>query len=138
MGDGRPVSGHTGYLNSPRLSRRELTDIRNELSELGIKFVKNADRLLPPHTRGGFDYTSGTVYLKRGATRYEAFHEMTHAKQYAAIGKEAYIALGTYARESHVFNTIIGNRTIFSSAELKHAVGYMRELKRRYLRGAIN
>ncbi|MBC8955025.1 RHS family protein [Xenorhabdus sp. PB62.4] len=138
LGDGRPVSGHTGFLNSPRLSRSQLTQMRDEMAKLGIKFVKNADKHLPKGVRGGFDYGSGTLYLRKGATLYEAFHEMAHARQFAAIGQQAYKALGTYAREAHVFNQIFKNRSMFSSAEVKHAIGYMRSLKDRYLRGIIN
>lgn len=138
LGDGRPVSGHAGFLNSPRLSRSELGKIRQEMADIGVKFVKNADKHLPPGVRGGFDFSSGTLYLRKGATRYEAFHEMTHAKQFAELGQKAYISLGTYARESHVFNQVFKNRSMFTSSEVKHAIGYMRSLKERFLLGRIN
>ncbi len=139
--DSRPVSGKTGFLNSPRLNRRELSQFGDELNNIGINFEKNADRHLNKFgqtVRGGFDWEAETVFLRRGATKYEAFHEFTHAKQFSDIGKDAYINLGRYARESHVFNQVFKNRHQFSYEERIHAVNYMKDLKQLYQRGRID
>jgi len=133
--DGLPVSGRTGFLNSSRLTRGELTNLRDELADIGVKLERNADSILNqagPHVRGGFDYGTGTVLLRKGATSYEAFHEAAHAKQWADIGATAYDALGTFRRERYVFSQIRANRTLFSEAELQHAVKYISRLRRNF------
>jgi RHS repeat-associated protein len=147
IGDGRPVSGHTGFLNSPRMSRSEIQSYRSEMNNIGIDVTifRNTDKTLPrtsvripPDARGAFNTGTETIYLRKGATAYEAFHEGSHARQYAEIGKDAYHGLGRYARESYVFNQIYKNRNQFSSEELKHAVNYIRDLRILYRSGRID
>jgi hypothetical protein len=136
----RPVSGQTGWLNSRRLTRRELSAFKEEARAIGVGFQKNADSVLlriDPLARGGFSYATGTVYLRKGATVYEAFHEMTHARQWAEIGKSAYIAQGRYAREQHVLRTIMANENLFSRAEIEHAIWYIKDLRKQYRQGII-
>jgi hypothetical protein len=138
IGDGRPVSGYTGFLQSPRLNRSELQAYKVEMESIGINFVKNGGEYLPPNVRGGFNWGNQTVYLRKGATDYEAYHEVTHAKQFSEIGRESYEGLGRYSRESHVFNDIYKNRHRFSYEERTHAVDYMRDLRERYQHGLID
>lgn len=136
----RPVSGHTGFKESARLNRREILELRDDLATIGVKLERNADRILDrigQNVRGGFDYESGTVYLRRGATSYEAFHEATHARQWANLGRANYVALGQFARERHVFQQVFANRPQFSRSELAHAVSYMRDIRSKFNAGLI-
>ncbi len=139
----RRVSGQTGFKDSARLNRSELTKLKLKAKELGVTFVKNADDYmhkigLGDNVRGAFDFETGAIYLRKGATAYEAFHEMAHAQQWASIGREAYIGLGKYARESHVFQEIWKNRSQFSKAELQHAIDYMRDIRELFQLGRID
>jgi len=147
MADARPVSGSTGYLNSARLSRSELRAFAGEMNDIGVNFViiKNGEKFvpatnvpLPRSVRGAFSPDTETVYLRKGATDFEAFHEGAHAKQYADLGYDAYKAQGRYARESHVFNEIYTNRHRFSYTERMDALRYIRDLRNDFRMGVIN
>ena len=74
----------------------------------------------------------GTLYLRQGVTDYEAFHEVTHARQWAALGKDKYLAQGKYAREKHVFDEIMKNESRFTKDEIKHAKDYIADLKAKF------
>ncbi|HAL8253375.1 TPA: type IV secretion protein Rhs, partial [Escherichia coli] len=104
IGDGRRVSGHTGFLDGVRLSRSQINNIAKEMEKLGIKVIRKADKYLPPNARAAFDYGLRNIYLRKNATLYEVYHEVIHAKQFAKIGREAYEALGRLSREEHVLN----------------------------------
>ncbi len=143
--DARPVSGKTGLFGSVRLTRRELSSIKSEMAELGVGVTKNADRYLDRlgkqtgrHIQAGFDRETGTIFLRKGAAQFEAFHEMAHARHWKQLGPEAYEGIGKYARESHVFNQIWKNRTQFSKPELQDAINYMRRLKQARLDNLID
>ncbi|VCY49965.1 putative deoxyribonuclease RhsB [Escherichia coli] len=107
IGDGRRVSGHTGFLDGVRLSRSQINNIAKEMEKLGIKVIRKADKYLPPNARAAFDYGLRNIYLRKNATLYEVYHEVIHAKQFAKIGREAYEALGRLSREEHVLNEIL-------------------------------
>ena len=143
--DARPVSGQTGLFGSARLTRRELSLFKSEMAGLDVGFTKNADRYLNnlgrqtgKHIQAGFDGNTGTVFLRKGATNFEAFHEMSHARQWAQLGTEAYKGIGKYARETHVFNQIWKNRTQFSKPELSEAINYMRRLRQSHFDNLID
>lgn len=46
IGDGRRVSGHTGFLDGVRLSRSQINNIAKEMEKLGIKVIRKADKYL--------------------------------------------------------------------------------------------
>ncbi|SHO58929.1 PAAR motif protein [Vibrio quintilis] len=140
IGDGRAVAGHSGFLQSKPLTRKKLQAYKAEMKTIGVDvvIVKNGDKTLPQNVRGGFDWAKKAIYLRKGVTEYEAFHEATHAKQFVDIGKDAYVKLGRYARESHGFKNIFKNRHKFTYEERRHALEYMRALKEQYQFGRIN
>ena len=81
IGDGRRVSGHTGFLDGVRLSRSQINNIAKEMEKLGIKVIRKADKYLPPNARAAFDYGLRNIYLRKNATLYEVYHEVIHAKE---------------------------------------------------------
>jgi Metallopeptidase toxin 4 len=124
--DGKRRRG-VGNLEGRRLSRRELNSLEHELKENGLNLNRKADKVIRQQggtekARAAFDYESGTVLLRNGATHFEAFHEMTHARQFIEIGQEAYIKLGRFEREAHVFNTIWKNRRLFNKSEMEASI----------------
>ncbi|EFK6936536.1 RHS repeat protein, partial [Escherichia coli] len=125
IGDGRRVSGHTGFLDGVRLSRSQINNIAKEMEKLGIKVIRKADKYLPPNARAAFDYGLRNIYLRKNATLYEVYHEVIHAKQFAKIGREAYEALGRLSREEHVLNEILKSKNLFNEAEIAHAIKYV-------------
>ncbi len=125
IGDGRRVSGHTGFLDGVRLSRSQINNIAKEMEKLGIKVIRKADKYLPPNARAAFDYGLRNIYLRKNATLYEVYHEVIHAKQFAKIGREAYEALGRLSREEHVLNEILKSKNLFNEAEIANAIKYV-------------
>ena len=69
IGDGRRVSGHTGFLDGVRLSRSQINNIAKEMEKLGIKVIRKADKYLPPNARAAFDYGLRNIYLREGANK---------------------------------------------------------------------
>ncbi|MDK3566067.1 zincin-like metallopeptidase toxin domain-containing protein [Escherichia coli] len=138
IGDGRRVSGHTGFLDGVRLSRSQINNIAKEMEKLGIKVIRKADKYLPPNARAAFDYGLRNIYLRKNATLYEVYHEVIHAKQFAKIGREAYEALGRLSREEHVLNEILKSKNLFNEAEIAHAIKYVEELREKFMMGLIN
>ncbi|HAX7203464.1 TPA: RHS repeat protein [Escherichia coli] len=138
IGDGRRVSGHTGFLDGVRLSRSQINNIAKEMEKLGIKVIRKADKYLPPNARAAFDYGLRNIYLRKNATLYEVYHEVIHAKQFAKIGREAYEALGRLSREEHVLNEILKSKNLFNEAETAHAIKYVEGLREKFMMGLIN
>ncbi|EOW5658566.1 zincin-like metallopeptidase toxin domain-containing protein [Escherichia coli O112ab:H9] len=138
IGDGRRVSGHTGFLDGVRLSRSQINNIAKEMEKLGIKVIRKADKYLPPNARAAFDYGLRNIYLRKNATLYEVYHEVIHAKQFAKIGREAYEALGRLSREEHVLNEILKSKNLFNEAEIAHAINYVEGLREKFMMGLIN
>ncbi len=138
IGDGRRVSGHTGFLDGVRLSRSQINNIAKEMEKLGIKVIRKADKYLPPNARAAFDYGLRNIYLRKNATLYEVYHEVIHAKQFAKIGREAYEALGRLSREEHVPNEILKSKNLFNEAEIAHAIKYVEGLREKFMMGLIN
>ena len=133
--DNRRVSGKSGFLNSKPLTRAEQLLILEELKGIEIPLVRGADKVLDqldPNYGAGFNHKTGTVYLRQGVTDYEAFHEITHARQWKTLGKAEYLAKGKYAREKHVFDEIMKQKDRFSKDELLHAKNYIDDLKDRF------
>lgn len=138
IGDGRRVSGHTGFLDGVRLSRSQINNIAKEMEKLGIKVIRKADKYLPPNARAAFDYGLRNIYLRKNATLYEVYHEVIHAKQFAKIGREAYEALGRLSREERVLNEILKSKNLFNEAEIAHAIKYVEGLREKFMMGLIN
>jgi Metallopeptidase toxin 4 len=140
----KPQAG-VGRLDGDKLSRKEFQNLKDELNGYELNLDRRSDKMLNKASEksgkdfmGGFDYGTGTVHLRKDATRFEAFHEMTHARQFAELGQQKYKDLGTYAREAHVFNEIWKNRREFNKDEVKSAIRYMRTLKIDKQMGRIN
>lgn len=138
IGDGRRVSGHTGFLDGVRLSHSQINNIAKEMEKLGIKVIRKADKYLPPNARAAFDYGLRNIYLRKNATLYEVYHEVIHAKQFAKIGREAYEALGRLSREEHVLNEILKSKNLFNEAEIAHAIKYVEGLREKFMMGLTN
>jgi hypothetical protein len=127
--EGKPQSGKTGYLESPRMSRSEVQAYKKSMTDQGINVEIDRTGRLPEESRAGFDNESGTIYLRKGATKYEAFHEQQHAQQWKQMGKEAYQKQSRVQREQYVYDQIMKNKDQFSKAELDHATNYINKVR---------
>lgn len=127
--EGKPQSGKTGFLESERMSRSELQEYKQGLNDQGVDFQIDKKGVLPDNARAGFDPNNGKVYLRKGATNYEAFHEAQHAKQWGELGKDAYLKQSRAERGQYVYDQIMKNKGQFSDAELKHARDYINDVR---------
>lgn len=124
----RPQSSKTGYLGSPRMTRKELATLSSELKLIGVTLVIDKKGILPGFARAGFNPTTGTLYLRKGATYFEAFHETQHAEQWAQLGSAEYSKQSRFEREKYVFDKIYANKSSFSDAEIIAATNYINSL----------
>jgi type I restriction-modification system DNA methylase subunit len=110
------------------MNRKELANLSTELKTIGVQLIVDKKGVLPSFARAGFDPTNGKLYLRKGATHFEAFHETQHAKQWAALGILQYNKQSRFEREKYVFDRIIENRESFSESEIKAATNYIESL----------
>lgn len=129
--EGKPQSGKTGFLESRRMSRSEMQSFKQSMKEQGIDVVTDKKGVLTEEQRAGFNNETGTIYLRKGASNYEAFHEAQHAKQWKELGPEAYKQQSRAQREQYVYDQIMKNKDKFSAAELEHAKRYIDRVRSR-------
>jgi hypothetical protein len=122
--EGKPQRGSTGNNGSPRMSRAEMQAYKKTMNEQGIEVAIDKKGRLGDN-RAGFDNQTGTVYLKKGAPDFEAFHERQHAEQWKEMGKEAYNNQSRWQKEQYVYDQIMKNKERFSDAELNDATRYI-------------
>jgi len=115
-----------------------VADMKNRGVEVKLNADQEIDIYVGKTMAGTFDYESGTIYLREGATDFEAFHESMHAQQWSNIGKDAYEKLGKFARENYVYEQIMANESRFSKAEIESAKKYIADLKKLYDNGLID
>lgn len=90
--------------------------------------------------RAGFNPFNGNIYVQKGMTEYEIFHEFKHLEEFMKLGKDEYIRgmkdigfspeehlIRTYKREKYVFDEIMRNKQKFNTTELADAERYMNE-----------
>ena len=110
------------------MTRRELKSLAAELKPLGVLLLIDKKGVLPSFARAGFNSTTGQLYLRKGATHFEAFHETQHAKQWAELGTAQYNEQSRFEREKYVFDKIIANKESFSNSEILAATNYINSL----------
>lgn len=94
--------------------------------------VDKKGKVLTGDKAAGFDYATGTIYIKKKSGVIDLYHEGFHAEQYLNIGQENYVSLGTLAREEYVYSRIMDNGSMFNEVELQGATNYITRLRRRY------
>jgi Metallopeptidase toxin 4 len=135
--DELPISGK-GFLGGKVLRR---ADIKLWIQKVNkISNGKSKIILLPKNhkllkgNRAGFNPFNGDIYVQKGMTEYEIFHEYHHLEEYIKLGQKEYIkgmaaiggslyddAIRTYKREKNVYEQILKNKNRFSDTEFKHA-----------------
>jgi hypothetical protein len=142
--DGKAVS-RTGYLGAKKLSKKEINVYIRKVNEISngkskIIILPVRDKLLQGN-RAAFHAFSGNLYVQKGVTEFEIFHEFKHFEEFKKIGKDEYLkgavdisgdykldAIRTYKREKYVFDEIMKNRDKFNNAQIKRAQDYMNEV----------
>jgi hypothetical protein len=135
--DDLPVSGK-GYLGGKTLRRKEIKfwiDEINKISKGKSKLIvlPKGDPLLNGN-KAGFNPFNGNIYVQKGLTEYEIFHEFKHLEEFVKIGKDEYIKgmfkisgdyeldyIRTYKREKYVFDEVMKNKNRFNAEQLKNA-----------------
>ena len=152
--DNLPVS-RKGYLGAETLRRKEIKFWMDEAT----KVSKGESKLivLPKgHKKlqgniAGFNPFDGNIYVQRGLTEYEIFHEFKHFEEYIKLGKEKYLIghkdlgysleqhlIRTYRREKYVFDEIIKNKSHFNLAQIDDAQKYIMKVIKKCEKAGIN
>lgn len=118
------------FPNGERIATtKQIRQYKKMMSNKGINVsVDKKNKILIGNKAAGFDYSNGTIVIKKKPGLIDLYHEGYHAEQYLRIGKESYIGLGSLARESYVFNRIMENSYLFNESELQGAINYMERL----------
>jgi len=139
--DDLPVSGK-GYLEGKTLRRKEI-----KIWIENVKIVSKGQSKLIILPKGhkllgvnqaGFNPFNGNIYVQKGLTEYEIFHEFKHLEEYIKLGKDEYLKgmkrisgsleqdlIRTYKREKYVFDEIIKNKNKFNQIQLNDAQKYI-------------
>ena len=135
--DNLPISGK-GYLGGKTLRRKEIKFWIDEIDRISkgkskLIVLKKGDPILSGH-KAGFNPYNGNIYVEKGLTEYEIFHEFKHLEEFTLIGKDKYIegmkrfggnptddVIRTYKREMYVYNEIMKESKRFNKEQLKHA-----------------
>ena len=131
--DNRLVN-NLSFDNGERIATtRQIRNYKKQMQSMGINVVVDKKgKVLTGDKAAGFDYATGTIYIKKKSGVIDLYHEGFHAEQYLNIGKENYVSLGTLAREEYVYSRIMDNSSLFNEAELQGATNYITRLRRRY------
>lgn len=144
--EGNPQKTKMGLFGAKKLNRREIAEYKakiNVISEGQAKLVivSDSNKAIKKGKQAGFNAYSSTIYVKRGFTEFEIFHEYKHLEECMKIGKYEYLKgakdisgdltldlIRTYKREKYVFDEIMNNKSKFSEAQVNDAKGYMEDI----------
>lgn len=113
-----------------RATTRDVRAFKRRMKDLGIKVkVDKKFRRLGPGHPAGFDYSIGTVYIRKEASILDLYYEGFHVEQYLALGKENYSRLERLEKELYVFDRIMQNKTLFNEAEINISNSYIYKLR---------
>ncbi len=141
--DDLPVSGK-GYLDGDILKRRQVQEWMRKIKSISkgesmLVILPKGNKLLQGN-RAGFNPFNGNIYVQKGMTEYEIFHESKHLEEFMKLGKEEYIKgmksfggsleqdlIRTYKREKYVFDEVMKNKNKFSIIEIENAKWVLNE-----------
>ena len=153
--NGNPQKFKKGYLGAKKLSRREIAEYIKKINvisegESKLIILPEGHKLLNGN-KAGFNPFNGNLYVQKGLTDYEVFHEFKHLEEYRILGKDEYLKgmkavsgdleldlIRTYKREKYVFDEIMKNKSKFSEAQLKDAQNYMNTVIQNCIRSGID
>ena len=95
-----------GRLGGKLYSSTKLDSLGEYLNRRGFKLRLDGDEVLPPNVAAGFDGVKRELILRRNATEFEVWHELSHLRQYQRIGPEAYNSLTRVQKEQFVFDML--------------------------------
>jgi hypothetical protein len=153
--EGNPQKFKKGYLGAKKLSRKEIAEYIKKINvisegESKLIILPEGHKLLNGN-KAGFNPFNGNLYVQKGLTDYEVFHEFKHLEEYRILGKDEYLKgmkavsgdleldlIRTYKREKYVFDEIMKNKSKFSEAQLKDAQNYMNTVIQNCIRSGID
>lgn len=153
--EGNPQKFKKGYLGAKKLSRKEIAEYIKKINvisegESKLIILPEGHKLLEGH-KAGFNPFNGNLYVQKGLTDYEVFHEFKHFEEYRILGKDEYLKgmkavsgdleldlIRTYKREKHVFDEIIKNKRRFSETQVKDAQDYMNRVIKKCEKAGID
>ena len=130
--------GGKGFLGGKKLGRKEIRQWIKRIEEIsnGKAILRIVDETSSTLKGGqaGFDPFKIEIFVKKGVTEYELFHEFKNLEEFMKIGKDEYIKgwkfiggtpeqhlIRQYKREIYVYNEILKESKKFNKEQLKHA-----------------
>ncbi|MBF4484358.1 zincin-like metallopeptidase toxin domain-containing protein [Flavobacterium sp. CSZ] len=142
--EGKPIRGKR-YLGAKKLSKKELNAYIRKINEMSngkskLIILPVGDKFLEGN-KAAFHPFSGNLYVEKGLTEFEIFHEFKHFEEFKKIGLAKYLegalditgdhalnAIRTYKREKYVFDKIMESKAIFNDAQIEDAQNYMNKV----------
>ncbi len=129
--DNRLVTNDFSDRGTRIATTKQIRSYKKQMKSMGINVVVDRKGKMLNGTRvAGFDYSTGTIYIRKNAGVLDLYHEGYHAEQYLSIGQKNYIELGRLAREEYVYSRIMDNHSLFNEAEIQSATKYIERLRR--------
>ncbi|MBD5088438.1 MAG: hypothetical protein HDT30_06440, partial [Clostridiales bacterium] len=129
--DNRLVN-NTFFNNGERkATTSQIRKYKKKMKDKGINVIvdKKRKKLKDDTKAAGFDYSDGSIYIRKGTGLIDLYHEGYHAEQYLNIGQENYVNLGKLLREEYVYSRIMENSNLFNEAELQGARNYIMRVR---------
>ena len=104
----------TGRLDGELYGDAQLAKLESYLARRNVTLVKDADTFLDNLKAGAafepLQNGAGNLYLRSNPTAYDVWHELVHYRDFARLGYDEYIGLGSAAREQSVYEVLNGDR----------------------------
>ena len=136
--------GGKGFLGGQKLGRKEIKLWISKIDEISngkavLKIIDETNDTLKG-VQAGFNPFTMEIFVKKGVTEYEIFHEFKHLEEFIKLEKDEYVKgmkaisgdngqdlIRTYKREMYVYNQVLKESNKFNKEQLKHA--YERNIK---------
>lgn len=116
-----------GRLGGKLYPPEKLEQLKGYLDRRSIA-LQVGDEFVPRDKAAGFDAKGGRLILRSDPTEYEVWHELSHFRQYQALGAEEYNGLSRVAKEQFVFDTLENSTKRWTSLtfeQQQHAIWYI-------------
>jgi hypothetical protein len=130
--------GGKGFLGGKKLGRAEIKQWISKIDEISngkavLKIIDESSDTLKGG-QAGFNPFTMEIFVKKGVTEYEIFHEFKHLEEFMKLGEKEYIKgwkfvggtpeqhlIRQYQREMYVYNQVMKEAKKFNKEQLKHA-----------------
>jgi len=111
-------------------SKSYVRKYKSDMISKGIPVIVDKKwKILPNSVAAGFDFSNGTIVIRKDPTLISLDHEGYHAEQYLKLGQEEYILQGKITREGYVYDRIMENENLYNVAEITQSTNYIQDVR---------